>query len=391
METVEYQEHLAELAQSRAAVARREQEKKQAKRQKDFHFVSANLLNFLPHLPQDQHEQVYMDICSMYKRLTLEPDRPQLIETLILEGDTCFLTSHQDLPAIFCTYHVGSYRALIGLLAKSGIDFVLASGANMYQQQKDKIIEYVRTFQQTAGKEAYFDLVDVSAANATLELTTQLLKGRSLVAYVDGNNGVGGVYQRDDSMLRLNFLGKPIYSRKGLSVLSFLTKRPLIPAISYYQPVDGAEETLATLRFYPPIVPPLAREARERYFEEATTQLYGVLEQNLQHYYNQWEGWIYVHKYLDFESLKATEPDEPDLRAAAARETLLFNKERYGLFKIDDDGYALDKLKYTTVKLPASLFDGLSELERDRSLLDTLPPALLEDLVARRLLVTKSV
>ena len=391
METSYYQEHLSELVQSRAAVERREQKKKQEQRQKDFCFVSANLLNFLPHIPQDEHERIYLDICAMYKRLTLEPDRPELIETLLIEGDTGFLQEQQNLPAIFCTYHLGSYRALIGLLAKAGIDFVLASGGNMYQKQRDKITEYVRTFQQTAGKEAFFDVIDVTNANATLELTSQLLKGRSIVAYVDGNTGVGGVYQRDNSMLKLDFLGKPIYSRKGLSVLSFLTKRPLIPAISYYQSVDSSDETLATVRFYPPISPPASRDHRDQYFEEATTQLYRILEKNLRTYYDQWEGWIYVHKYLDFDYLKSIETSAPPTRRPADPHRWAFNKERYGLFKIDDDGYVFDKVKYASVKLSDSLFEGLCALVCDHPPLVPLDPSLLETLAARHILVTRSV
>ncbi len=388
METSHYEAHLADLARSKAAVERREQKKKQEQRQKDFCFVSANLLNFLPHIPQDEHERIYLNICSMYQRLTLEPDRPELIETLLIEGDTGFLQEQQKLPAIFCTYHLGSYRALIGFLAKSGINFVLASGGNMYQKQRDKIVEYVRTFQQTSGKEAFFNVVNVTNANATLELTSQLLKGRSVVAYVDGNTEVGGVYQRDNSMLKLDFLGKPIYSRKGLSVLSFLTKRPLIPAISYYQRVDASDHTLATVRFYPPINPPAERSSRDQYFASATGQLYRILEENLRNYYDQWEGWIYVHKYLDFDYLKGIQT-ETQIPTPAKQPRWTFNKERYGLFKINDDGYAFNKVKYASIKLPNSLFNGLNELAYDCSPLNTISTTLLKELVVRQILVTQ--
>ena len=388
METSYYQEHASELAQAQAAVAVREQEKKQACQQKDFHFVSANLLNFLPQVPPAEHEQVYLRICSMTERLRLEPDKPQLIERLEVEGQANCLENPSQLPALFCTYHLGSYRALIGFLAKAGVDFVLAMGGTIYQQQRDKIREQVTAFQQVYGKKAFFEAVDVTTANATLELTTHLTKGRSVVAYVDSNTGVGGVYQRDDSMLRFNFLGKPIYARKGLSVLSFLTKRPLIPVISYYKRADSAEDTTTHLRFYPPIHPPVSRDGRNDYFISATTRLYEVLAKALERYYDQWEGWVYVHKYLDFASLKATTADEAEVDISVAPNApLAFNKARYGLFKINEEGYLFDKKRYSSIKLSASLFGLLNHPDHRCLPPGSLSPSLLQGLVAREILV----
>ena len=386
METAYYQQHLSKLAQARTVVEAREQEKKQVQQQKDFHFVSANLLNFLPQLPSDEHEQVYLNICSMTERLRLESDKPQLIERLKVKGYTDFLREPQKLPVIFCTYHLGSYRALIGFLAKSGVDFVLAMGGNMYQKQRDQIMEQVSAFRKAYGKEAFFDAVDVTTANATLELTTHLMKKRSVVAYVDGNTGMGGVYQRDDSMLRLNFLGKPIYSRKGLSVLSFLTKRPLVPAISYYLKANSSEDITTNLQFYAPIHPPVSRSDRSHYFVRATIQIYDILAKALEKYYDQWEGWAYVHKYLDFAYLEATAVDEKKVDTSVDA-PLVLNKTRYGLFKINEDSYLFDKRRYTSIKLPAPLFALLNHPDHQSILPSSLGGSVMKDLVAREILV----
>ena len=386
----DYQKQLTKLCVSEEEIATREQEKKKAYHYKDFHFFSANLSNFLPNVPQSEHERVYLDICSMFQRLTVGQEHPQLIDELIVEGDTSFIGNKGSLPAIFCTYHMGSYRAIIGLLAKLGIDFVLAAGGSIYERQKAKITKQVEAFHQTYGKEAFFDIVNVSHANATLALTTHLMKGRSLVAYVDSNTGVGGVHHRNDSMIKMNFLGKPIYSRKGLAVLSFLTKRPLVPAVSYYKEVDRVDNTLPAIRFYPPIYPPSSRSNRDAYFSSATKKLYGILEENIEQHYDQWEGWLYVHRYLDSEYLQKVEKGRNSSHDPITTNQLVFNDRRYGLFKIEDDGYALDKLRYTSIKLSEPLFNFLAHLQEDRVVTDNVSTSLVKSLVNNNILVARS-
>ena len=358
MLTENYFRYRTRFSEIREHIIKRESRKRKEQQLKDFSFVSANLYNFLPKVPQEEHEAVYLDILSNTALLSTALDFPDLIDNLQIEGDTSFMDQPDRFPALFCTYHLGSYRSIIGYLAKFAIDFVLIVDTNTFNKQQEKIKNTFDAIQGHFGKRSKFELIDAERVDIAITLSRCLQEGKSIVAYLDGNTGVGGVYSKNSQMIPVSFLAKHIYSRKGIATLSYATKRPIIPVVSYYK----EKESTATLHFYPPVDPQRSTETAREYCATATARLYTVLADKLEHYYAQWEGWLYLHKYLDYKTLISEKVTDSNGQENVASKDLSFNSTAFSLFKMDTNCYVLQKATYRAFEVNESIYSALHDL-----------------------------
>ncbi|MEM1134443.1 MAG: hypothetical protein AAGI07_01295 [Bacteroidota bacterium] len=364
-------------------ITKREKQKKENKQLKDFHFLSANLANFLPDIPREQHEDIYLNLLYSHSLMITEPNYPGLINTIIYKGDTSCLNNTYD-PAIFCTYHLGSYRAIIGALASKGKDFVLLVDKKTYEEQREKVIDNVALIHDHFKENAFFELEDAEQYDIAIRLIKHIKAGRSIVAYLDGNTGVGGIYKKDPQLLKLNFLKQPVLSRKGISTLSYATKTPIIPVISYYE----KKEKAPTLAFYDLIDPNKWTQDKDSFCLSITSKLYEILENNLIKYYDQWEGWIYVHKYLDWEIVRTRHNSDHVPKESITECQLVFNKDKYALFKMDDACFLLNRRSYESFQLESTLFEFLDNnpvVTKEIILKNGLPEILLQRLISKHI------
>ena len=123
-------------------------------------------------------------------------------------------------------------------------------------------------------------------------------KGYSLFAYVDGNSGYKGVYNKEQSV-EMAFLNSTISTRTGLAKIAFFAKIPIVPFVAYYQ------DHVPKMTLLPPIE--VKKSDRVEVFTLKTTQyLYSQFQRYIKIYYDQWESWFYLHKYLPNELLNQT-------------------------------------------------------------------------------------
>lgn len=78
-----------------------------------FNMTSASLLNYLPSISFNQHEEIFKSIL-LYKKLSIVEqsayDALDMVETENLNRDT--LNVLKNKPSIICTFHTGSYRII---------------------------------------------------------------------------------------------------------------------------------------------------------------------------------------------------------------------------------------------------------------------------------------
>ena len=172
----------------------------------------------------------------------------------------------------------------------------------------------------------------------------------------DGN---GGIHRKSEQFhLRVPFLGKEINSRKGVAAISWLSKRPIIPVISHYVP----GELRPKVHFLDRIDPLQWAGNPKDFIPETTRSLYGILEHYLVQYYDQWETWLYLHKYLP-EDQKVCERQIPAPASGPEALRFSFNANEFELFKMDEaDHYLFDKRSYATYPIGEDLFYGLHEV-----------------------------
>jgi lauroyl/myristoyl acyltransferase len=344
-------------------VSEREKQKKKAHQQKDLHFLRANLSHFCPDVPTERHEAIYFRLLTNHwlsARSFRYVDFGSLAH-MGINGDTDFLklTDAPRPSRIFCTYHLGGYRAVLAMLLNAGYPLTLVIDNRTLKSQKEYIENISAQLNQYNQASASIDMLDAESPAIGRQMAGALHKGRSILIFLDGNTGVGGIYQRNNRQLRVSFLNKTIVSRSGIATLAHATRTPIIPIISYYKTVDGVE-----IPYYDclPAIEPKAVPA-EVFVRETTQQLYDLLADYVRRYVDQWESWFYFHKFLDFDALTATSSDDEPVVDAPVT-AFRFNEERYSLFKIEQTSYLFDRQTYQAFPLTDDAFDWLHQLEQ---------------------------
>src|ERR1035437_8604840 len=314
---------------------------------KRFCFTSANLRNFLPSLDIDQHETIYQNILINRGMLLNETKHISMLDALIsknpnLDPHICNFDEHKKNAKIFCTYHLGAYRTIIGLLAKSGLDFILPIDTNTYNNQKDDILALVKSIQENYQTQGYFQIVDAEKPDVGILLAESLRENINLIIYIDGNSGTGGVFNKKADVQNVQFLNKNILVRKGIAHLSYLTKKSIIPFISHYE---------SHLAIYPIIelfnaAIPDQKVDLQTYITNTNNYLWGILEDKLKKYTEQWEGWFYIHKYLELNDKANIFDKTNDQITINNDKKLCLDILRYDIFKISADNYILNKENY---------------------------------------------
>ncbi len=111
-------------------------------------------------------------------------------------------------------------------------------------------------------------------------------------------------------------------------------------------------------KIYKPIYPSIKISAQQ-YSENTIEKLFKILEKALKAHPDQWEGWLYLHKFLEIKS------DKVDKLYAMSYDTsseFILNQNT-GLFNYDNKFYALNKENYRIIELTQDIFKKLTENE----------------------------
>ncbi len=315
-----------------------------------FHTTQASLKHLLPGVLENRiFRSVYTQLLYNQALAPLDQCFSEKIVDIKYSGAYWQEFENDPQPKIYCTFHLGSYRAIIGHLARFGKHFTLAVDENVFNEQAEGIKATVDRINQFFGTRSHFEIMHVERFDAALQLYQQLRKGQSLVLFMDGNTGSGGVFRQDDKMQLIDFLGKKIFARKGIAGISLLSKAPIVPVISFRE-----AKTDVVLHFFDSILPPNNANESEKFISDTTQCLFGLLEEKIKMYPLQWEGWLYVHKYLDPAQFK--EAVKREIKWTWPWQKTTFNKARFGLFKIINDTFLFDYSNFNSFEIPSDLF-----------------------------------
>ena len=259
------------------------------------------------------------------------------------------------LPAIFTSFHFGSYRSIVGILAQQRVDFVMVVNKKIYEEEQHKIRETVRRVQAILGTDIFFDVVNAEDPRAVMQMSSYLKRNISLAIFADGNTGVGGEYRKDNKMARINFLGKPVFVRRGAAVLAKITRKPIVPLFVYY---SQSESLAPAVVFHDPIF----CESKDA-IDEVINELYSVLEDYVRRHPDQWQAWFYFHKFLDVDAMRK-QATPPLTELPCMKSEIEFNEEKYALFKMDAHGFLFDKMTYKTYPIELPLFNHLIKIKK---------------------------
>ena len=246
------------------------------------------------------------------------------------------------------------------------------------REQGAKFEQLHRDVQEAYGSDSEFTLLNAEESNMGLRALRLLKKGTSLLFYIDGNTGVGGVNRRDDHMVRVELLGKTIFARRGVAFLSHVARVPVVPVVC--ERTGWLSRTLTV----DPAIDPTATPDREAFCREATQRLFDILGSYLARVPEQWEGWFYLYRFLDTDALAGPD-DAADAGPLAEQEVLRFNDDRYVLLQHPKVPILFDRMTYRCVPLSNPLHELLMSFrEAKRTVTDAALAALVGRGILRR-------
>lgn len=316
-----------------------------------FQFLSANLSRCLPAIPESQHKSAYFDILSYKVLQGIDTQFSSKFSGIDDFNEFNYEEIKKHLPAIFVSYHTGSYRSAIAFLVKYNINVVLIADPLAFKYNLEKIMYQFQQVKDAFGSTSEFIVFPADRADLSLQIMGKMKQGYSVLAYIDGNSGSNGYHNRDNSQ-QIPFFGQEMFVRTGLPTLSFYLKAPIIPMLSYYD-----ERLQPRWNVYEPIAPPKGERNPAAYVDQSIRYLYGILENALQQYPMQWEGWMFLHRYLTIAPAPVAE--------APAETTGIRINDKVGLFKLDDRYYILNKENYKLMELDEDVFHLFDNKNRD--------------------------
>lgn len=307
---------------------------------KNFHLFSANISTFFNEAYDEQKHKDY------YK---------ELLSYRVLQGiDTHFYTMldqvddfyKEDLettsPSIFVSFHIGSYRAILALLIKKNLDIVLLMDPRAYALQNKDVLNQYENIKKLFQSSSNIVILPADKKDLALDIFMKTRQGYSVLAFVDGNNGFGGSFKQDHS-LKVNFMGKDIMVKQGLAKLSHALSLKIVPIISHY---DNMKQKWA---FHVPVVPSKENKM-EDYAQNTMQSLYKILEEEVRKNPMQWDGWLYIHKFLaDKTETKRCE----DLYDAEKSYKI---NDSVGFFSLEDSYFLINRSNYKVFEIPKPVY-----------------------------------
>lgn len=345
-----------------------------------FNLVSAGLLNYLPQIEFLQHETIYREVLLHQQLSILDQCCYDVLNDISYEHLTEEIRDTlKNKPAVICTFHTGSYRAINLFLTKNKIPYSLVIAGSVLRTQGALFTDLYKALPGD-NKDGAFRMIDAEATGAGLQMLRTLKEGKCLLVYMDGNIGSGTDTAHNSNACLINFLHCRIFARKGIAFLAHAAGVPVLPVMSYRKSITDIR-----LRFFDPIYPDKHID-RSIFAELVTQQLYKLAGIIIQAYPQQWEGWLYLHKVACI--------TESCLRDNKADEILYSNKTRFhfnsagfGIFNIEGTLFLFGKANYSSYPIDESIYAILSGFKKRPALKKDIDPALFLQLYRKGVIV----
>ncbi|WP_229321251.1 hypothetical protein [Larkinella knui] len=343
-----------------------------------FTTFSASVQNILPEIPIEKHEDLFQKLLLQQVYTSFDQQFLTANDLIQTKGPIRKLVNSRQ-PNIYCTFHLGSYRLLTTYLYRNGIDVALLVSRGTYQEQGKDIWATIKGLQKKHNLTNSFQILDAEQTSSTLQVIRELRAGTSLVIFLDGVTSTTGVNRQEDKEIQVRFGAQQVWARKGVGFLSYLTKTPIVPVIGYRE-----RNLNNVLSFLDPIVPEADCD-RETYCRLSLQHLYDTFWEYLTRYPDQWEGWNYIHKFLDQHELEQ-QADSNKSQRQHPRKRVAFNQERYSICDLEDAPILFDRRLYVTYEISTDLRDFLLQVGTIEAPEEVLGTEMYLDLLSKQII-----
>lgn len=312
---------------------------------KTFHLMSANLLKCMPCIPLERHFDIYKSLLT-YRFLE---NAPEFYKTFDLKNILCEFDKERfckRLPAIYISFHIGAYRTAILPMIKYNMNIVIIVDTSVYsletiQKELNGHIEFAKSyFPQSISQ---IEILSANHPDIFGMLLDKINKGYSILSYIDWTTDYSSKHKKN---VLIKFFNQEISVKQSLAMLSYLTKLPLVPFISYYN-----EEHIPCWKLSP-IISPDDFQDINAYSCFAMQEIYSFLELIVNKYFAQWNGWWHLHKF--FKEIPSAENTKINFTTDLQ---VLYISKYAGFFTLQDTHFVINKLTFKILRLPNELFD----------------------------------
>lgn len=254
-----------------------------------------------------------------------------------------------ERPAIYCSFHMGSYTSTISSLVTRNMNLALVLGADAYEEKSAMFEQAAQDWKASTGQLSRFVTLNGQANNAVISMVKNFKRNNNLFFFIDGNKGADAFDASSEALVEVDVHEGRILSRRGIAYLAHYLKVPIIPLVSY----RPTPEKIA-VKIFDEIFP----EGSEAEFCQAgTRKIWAAFAEIFLAYPLQWESMAFCHQ---FRSKPASGPDHFDGQRSYA-----FNSEEYGFYF--DDGPALfSYVRLEAIKLPRAYGEFLLKMAKKK-------------------------
>lgn len=324
---------------------------------KAFCSMSSNLLRLMPQIPIKEHRTIYQKLL----KLKILENTPQFLTAV--DWNQSFIETEGSIEllkqsSVITSFHLGAFRSFEMLLVRHNINIVFVVDTSVYDIDSIRKVllsnlELSKTLFK--GSSSQMEVLAADSSDTVIRLLSFIQKGYSVGLYVDWNSGM----KNEEQNVSIPFLNETISVRQGPAYLSYFTGIPILPITCSIN--DNYEIRWKSHQaIFPDKMKPI-----NQYAVESLSYVFGILGDLLLSYFDQWQGWLHIHKYLI--NIDTTEFFPLfEYSTGMALEVSPY----VGLFVLSDNNFIMNRLTGKIVRVNRKIYEILSTTENEVVSLD---------------------
>lgn len=324
---------------------------------KAFCSMSSNLLRLMPQIPIKEHRTIYQKLL----KLKILENTPQFLTAV--DRNQSFIETEGSIEllkqsSVITSFHLGAFRSFEMLLVRHNINIVFVVDTSVYDIDSIRKVllsnlELSKTLFK--GSSSQMEVLAADSSDTVIRLLSFIQKGYSVGLYVDWNSGM----KNEEQNVSIPFLNETISVRQGPAYLSYFTGIPILPITCSIN--DNYE---IRWKIHQAIFPDKMKPINQ-YAVESLSYVFGILGDLLLSYFDQWQGWLHIHKYLI--NIDTTEFFPLfEYSTGMALEVSPY----VGLFVLSDNNFIMNRLTGKIVRVNRKIYEILSTTENEVVSLD---------------------
>ena len=324
---------------------------------KAFCSMSSNLLRLMPQIPIKEYRTIYQKLL----KLKILENTPQFLTAV--DWNQSFIETEGSIEllkqsSVITSFHLGAFRSFEMLLVRHNINIVFVVDTSVYDIDSIRKVllsnlELSKTLFK--GSSSQMEVLAADSSDTVIRLLSFIQKGYSVGLYVDWNSGM----KNEEQNVSIPFLNETISVRQGPAYLSYFTGIPILPITCSIN--DNYE---IRWKIHQAIFPDKMKPINQ-YAVESLSYVFGILGDLLLSYFDQWQGWLHIHKYLI--NIDTTEFFPLfEYSTGMALEVSPY----VGLFVLSDNNFIMNRLTGKIVRVNRKIYEILSTTENEVVSLD---------------------